>query len=100
MVHVKASGAILSLHRFFQDSTPHKLRQNATRYQEVYRSVLVMLKSAVPPDDFLTLKHVSIWTVVETYIPHLERLYQRALEGPVETEALNLLVHVSGRAAG
>jgi hypothetical protein len=99
-VEVKASGAILSLHRFFQDSTLAKLRKNASRYQEVYHSVLVMLHAAVPADDFLALKHVDTWVVMETYIPHLECLYRRALEEPVEVEALNLLVLLYGRAAG
>ncbi|KAK3944663.1 hypothetical protein QBC46DRAFT_350391 [Diplogelasinospora grovesii] len=101
LVESKDLGDILSLHRFFQDSTFDKLKSRPDRCSEVYRSVLSMVSRAVPTDDYLSMKHLDAWQVVEMYIPHLEQLHRRALHVDVmPPAALDFLLSISGRVAG
>jgi hypothetical protein len=58
-----------------------------------------MVRHAVPEDDYLAMKHLQAWTMVEIYISHAHMLYERSLDG-IPGSAINALLGFLVRSAG
>ncbi|KAF2809091.1 uncharacterized protein BDZ99DRAFT_571917 [Mytilinidion resinicola] len=99
LININVRDNIISMHRFFQAATFRKLGARRTRFHDVCCSVIQMINHVIPQDDYLSMKHLEAWRVVETYISHAEVLYERAGQG-IPVAAVNNLLDFSGRISG
>jgi hypothetical protein len=99
LIEINLRDETISLHRFFQDSTFQQLKGKKERFEEVFFGITTMINSAIPQDDYLSMKHHDIWDAVETFLAHAEILLGRCSEGipPLATNALlDLFCKIAG----
>src|SRR5262249_31521892 len=68
-------------------------------FEQIFYATTELLRCAVPEDDYLSMKHLETWSIVETYLPHAEMLYTRSSDG-VPPEAVNSVLDLFGKISG
>ncbi|RDW85285.1 hypothetical protein BP6252_02875 [Coleophoma cylindrospora] len=80
LVDHNASSKSLNVHRFFQEATFRRLKQDADRFDAAARLAIELVSKFILEDDLEAVRQPTRWRNIERSLIHVQSLYARCLD--------------------